>query len=118
MRFPLPLRFTIPVLVFLLGVTLGLLSFQNEIATANHRIEEDFIRRSTFLGKQVGGMLEYHFGIGDLDAANRQISLLQSHQNIGVAFVCDDRGKILFSTDSRLEGRAFSDTASSGIGAA
>lgn len=105
MRFPLPLRFTIPALVFLLGVTLGLLSFQNEIATANRRIEEDFSRRAAFLGKQVAGMLEYHFGIGDLDAANRQVSLMQSHQNLSVAFVCDDSGKVLFSTDPRLEGR-------------
>ncbi|MDB6025383.1 MAG: sensor histidine kinase response regulator, partial [Verrucomicrobiales bacterium] len=118
MRFPLPLRFTIPALVFLLGITLGLLSFQNEIATANRRIEEDFVRRANFLGKQVGGMLEYHFGIGDLDGANRQISLLQSHQNISVAFVCDDSGKILFSTDPRLEGRAISARGASDIVAA
>jgi PAS domain S-box-containing protein len=111
MRFPLPLRFTIPTLVFVLGVTLGLLSFQNEIATANHRIEEDFIRRANFLGKQVGGMLEYHFGIGDLDAANRQISLLRSHENIALAFVCDDGGKILFSTDPILESRDFASVA-------
>ncbi len=118
MRFPLPLRFTIPAFVFVLGVALGLLSFQNEIATANRRIEEDFVRRATFLGKQVAGMLEYHFGIGDLDAANRQVSLLQSHQNLTLAFVCDDSGKILFSTDPRLEGRAIANTSDSAIASA
>ncbi len=118
MRFPLPLRFTIPASVFLLGVTLGLLSFQNEIATTNRRIEEDFIRRATFLGKQVAGMLDYHYGIGDLDAASRQVSLLQSHQNLAVAFVCDDADKILFSTDPRLEGRTISSQTMSGFTAA
>src|SRR5437868_5197950 len=104
MRFPLPLRFTIPACVFFLGVALGLLSFENEIATANYRIEEDYERRAAFLGKQVAGMLDYHFGIGDLDAASRQIDLIRSHPNIGMAFVCDESDRILFSTDEHLEG--------------
>lgn len=98
MRFPLPLRFTIPTTLLLFGLFLGGLSFAYEVTSAFKRIEEDIHRRAVFLGNQISEMLHYHFQNGDIEAAERQIHLLGANPNLSVAIVCDEKGNVLLSS--------------------
>ena len=72
MKFPFPLRFTIPATLFLFGVFLGALSLAYEVTSSYHRIEEDVGRRAVFLGNQISEMLRHHFTQGDIEGALRE----------------------------------------------
>ncbi len=98
MKFPLPLRISIPVSLFLFGLALGTLSFVHEVNSAFTRIEQDIRQRAAFLGNQISGILQYHFQNGDEEAASLQLSLAGSSPNLRLAFVCDEQNRIMQST--------------------
>ncbi len=110
MKFPLPLRITIPASLFLFGLFLGALSFFYEVRSSFHRIEEDIHRRAAFLGNQVSGALQFHFSKEDMEAANLQISYVGANPNLRLTAVCDQNGRIVLSTRYEIKNQLLEQT--------
>ena len=110
MRFPLPLRITIPASVLLFGLLVGGFSFVYEITSTFQRIEDDVERRAAFFGNHVSGALQYHFAKGDLQAANLQISYIGANPNLRLTAICDPSDRILLSTRYEIKQRSAADT--------
>ncbi|MFN7138006.1 MAG: PAS domain S-box protein, partial [Limisphaerales bacterium] len=103
MRFPLPLRISIPASLLFLGLLLGTLSFFYDVSASFRRIENDVQRRTAFLGNQIAGALQHHFAKNDLEGAALQISLAGSKPNLRLTAVCDETGRIIFSSRHHLK---------------
>ncbi len=103
MRFPFPLRFSIPASLLLCGILLGILSFIYDVNTSFARIEKDVHRRAAFLGNQIAGGLQHHFAKDDMEGASLQISLAGANPNLRVTAVCDESNRVIFSTRQKLK---------------
>ncbi|MBA4149261.1 MAG: PAS domain S-box protein [Verrucomicrobia bacterium] len=106
MKFPLPLRFSIPASLLLFGFLLGGLSFLYDVNTSFQRIESDVNRRASFLGNQMASALQHHLRKGDMEGAALQVSLAGANSNLRITAVSDDSGRVVFSTRHHLRNQA------------
>jgi PAS domain S-box-containing protein len=110
MKLPMPLRHSVPLLIFLLGGLLSLGSFLYERAFSHRQVEGLLSRHTQFIGNQVSGMASYLLGRGDLEGLRKQIASLGSDPVLRHALVCDDSGRVIATTNFELNGRQLADT--------
>jgi two-component system, NtrC family, sensor kinase len=97
-RFPFSLRFSIPLILLIVGSLLGLFSFQREVEQSYQRQEENGINDLKFSANQISGMLEYLYRRGDIEQVEIAISKLGSDRNIRLALLCDENNRIILAT--------------------
>lgn len=112
MKFPLPLRISVPAILFIFGIALGTLSFLFEWSLAVQRIDDVVTRHISFLGNQASGFAEYLFAKGDLSGLRKQISHLGADPCIKLAVVCDENQTVLVSSRYEFQGRPLAETPS------
>ncbi len=101
-QFPLPLRFSIPVVLLLFGSLVGLFSFQREVSLSHLRVEQEASRQARFFGHQTSGMLEYLYRNEDIEGANLVLSQIGADSTLQLALLCDENDRVLLATRYKL----------------
>ena len=99
---PLPIRFSIPVILLIFGSVLSIFSFQRDVSLSSARKEKQAISQASFSGDQTSGTLEYLFRKGDIEGAELVISKLGGDPTINLAILGDEKNNILLSTRYEL----------------
>lgn len=102
-RFPFPLQYSIPTILFLLSGISGFYAFQREISTADRRVEEQTIQRAKFKGSKTSALLEFIFRTeedygADLEGANLIVSQLGGDPNLRLAILLDESNQVALAT--------------------
>ena len=109
-QFPFPLRFSIPIILLLLGSFMGLFSFKQEISQFDVDAEEEISHDAKFTGTQTAETLEYLYRKGDIEQAEIIISKSQGDINIKLALLCDENNQVLLATRYELRQKQVSNT--------
>jgi PAS domain S-box-containing protein len=109
-RFPLPLRFSIPVILVVFGSALSLFSLKREIHLSHQRMEEGVLIDIRFAGNQIAGILEYLYRRGDVEQAEIVLSKMGSDPKLRLALLCDENNRVLLATRYELRDRAVAET--------
>lgn len=107
---PLPLRFSIPVILLIFGSVLSIFSFQRDVSLSSARKEKQAISQASFSGDQTSGTLEYLFRKGDIEGAELVISKLGGDPTINLAILGDEKNNILLSTRYELRNQQLNHT--------
>ncbi len=102
LRFPLPLRFSIPMVLVVFGGLLSAFSFQREVTYSNQRAELRTLEEAKVAADQTSATLEYLFRKGDVEGANLVISKLGGNSMLRFAAIVDEQDAILLSTRYEL----------------
>ena len=108
--FPLPLRFSVPVILFIFGSILSYFSFQRDISLSAARTEQQAMNQARFSGDQTSGTLEYLFRKEDIEGAELVISKLGGDPTIQLAVLGDENDNILLSTRYELRNQKLNHT--------
>ncbi len=109
-KFPWPLRYTIPVVILLFGLLLGTSALLCERTLSNQQLEGVVNRHVQFIGNQISGVAAYFLAHNDLPGLQRQVSALGADPILRLAFVCDDQGRVLASSQLEFTGQALKAT--------
>ncbi len=101
-RFPLPLRFSVPAILLILGTTLSLFSFQREIYQSFKQEEQNTIQNAKFIGTQTSSILEYIYRRRDPDQAEVVISQMGSQINLILAILVNEKNQVIAATRYEL----------------
>jgi signal transduction histidine kinase len=101
-RLPLPLRFTVPLILFFLGSGVSLFSINQQLILAQQQAEESAMRRARFAGNQLSALLDFIYRTAktpdpELEGANVIISNINGDADLEYAFLLDDRDRIIFA---------------------
>ncbi len=112
MKFPLPLRYSLPLALGLLAGALAGISFGFDWVQSNRAVEALTERRAAALGGLIARNLERHFARNDVVAAAAEIATLTEVPGLilGLGIVCDGADRIQFATDPGLAARTFAET--------
>jgi len=101
-RFPFPLRYSIPVILLLLGSVLSIFSFNREVSYSYSRTEENATRQARFSADKTSGMLEYLFRDNNTEGADLVVSKMAGESALELAVFCDEKNKIILTTRYEL----------------
>ncbi len=101
-RFSLSLRFSIPTILVLFSILLGVFSFQREVNLSNSREEEEAIHDLRLVGSQTSGILEYLYRREDIEQAEIVISKMGSDPKLALVLLCDENNRVILSTRYEL----------------
>ncbi len=103
-KFPPPLRFSIPIVLLLLGGLSSVYSFQREVALAERRNEQNVSNYTQFLGDHTSGILEYLYRRANGDGTDLIISQLEDEIDLKSAMMFDEDDKVVLTTHRELKG--------------
>ncbi len=103
-KFPPPLRFSIPIVLLLLGSLSSIYSFQREVALAERRNEQNVSNYTQFLGDHTSGILEYLYRRANGDGTDLIISQLEDEIDLKSAMMFDEENKVVLTTHRELKG--------------
>lgn len=109
-KFPPPLRFSIPIVLLLLGGFSSIYSFQREVSLADRRNEQNVSSYAQFLGDQTSGILEYMYRRANGEGTDLIISQLEDDIELNSALMFDDDNNVLLTTHHNLKGVGVDDT--------
>src|SRR5262245_20576170 len=110
MKFPWPLRYTIPGMILLLGTLLGVSSLLYERKKSNDQIEYIVKRDAQFIGNQISTVSSYFVSHKDLAGVQHQLSALGADPILRLAVVCDDHLKVVASSQFQFRGASLDAT--------
>jgi two-component system, cell cycle sensor histidine kinase and response regulator CckA len=110
MKFPPPLRYSVPITLFLLGSLLGALSFFFDQHVGNRQVEALVTRHAKFIGNQISGIAAYLLGEEDHDGLRKQIAALGADPILRVAAVVNDEDRIVATTRFEYTGKTLDET--------
>ena len=102
--FPPPLRFSIPIVLLLLGGLSSVYSFQREVSLAERRNEQNVSNYTQFLGDHTSGILEYLYRRANGDGTDLIISQLEDEIDLKSAMMFDEENKVVLTTHRELKG--------------
>lgn len=109
-KFPPPLRFSIPIVLLLLGSLSSVYSFQREVALAERRNEQNVSNYTQFLGDHTSGILEYLYRRSNGDGTDLIISQLEDEIDLKSAMMFDEDDKVVLTTHRELKGLDIDET--------
>ncbi len=102
-RFPPPLRFSIPIILLVLGSVSSIYSFRREVTLAHRRNEENVSSYVKFLGDNTSGILEYLYRRVNGDGAALMISQLEDEIALSSAVLFDETDHAILTTRNSLK---------------
>ncbi|NJN48810.1 MAG: hypothetical protein HC805_02170, partial [Alkalinema sp. RL_2_19] len=109
-HFPLPLRFSIPIVLLVFGGLMSAFSFQREVDYSNARAEARTVSEAKFAADQTSSSLEYLFRKSDVEGADLVVSKLGGNPMLRYAALVDERDRILLSTQYEIRNSAIQAT--------
>ena len=112
-RFPfffLPLRFSIPAIIFLFGSILGLVTFQHQVSSSYSRVEKQMTQQARFAGTQTSGLLDYQYRYSKGKGTDLIVSQIGTAPLLKLALLTDENNVILLSTRFELRQRHVNQT--------
>lgn len=103
-KFPPPLRFSIPIVLLLLGGLSSIYSFQREVALAERRNEQNVSNYTQFLGDHTSGILEYLYRRSNGDGTDLIISQLEDEVDLKSAIMFNENNEVVLTTNRELKG--------------
>jgi two-component system, NtrC family, sensor kinase len=107
---PLPLRFSIPIVLMLFGSLISIFSFQREVQDSNQRVERQLLQEAKSAADYTSGTLEYLFRKSDIEGANLVISKLSANGILQSALLVDENNRIALATQYQFRNRSLQDT--------
>jgi PAS domain S-box-containing protein len=109
MKYPVPLRFSIPGMLFLLGLLLAAGSLYDDVRSTERLVEQETRHRAASLGNRMSSRLEYHHGQGDTRATELEFSLIGMEPYLSRGLACDQSNRVLHASEYALRGRPLSE---------
>lgn len=106
----IPLRYFIPLTLFIFGTFLGLFHVWHDISDSYQHIEESRLFHVRFAANNLATELEHNFEEDDFDGSEQAISKLGIDSNIRLAVLFDEDNKAVLSTQYKLRGNLLKDT--------
>ena len=103
-KFPPPLRFSIPIVLLLLGGLSSIYSFQREVALAERRNEQNVSNYTQFLGDHTSGILEYLYRRSNGDGTDLIIGQLEDEVDLKSAIMFNENDRVILTTNRELKG--------------
>lgn len=110
MKFPWPLRYTIPGVILLFGLLLSAGFFAFDRRMSHEQVEILVNRHLRFMGNQISAVSAHFLAKDDIAGLQSQISALGADPILQMAFVCDDQGKVLVSSRYEFTGEPLEHT--------
>src|SRR5665648_1107581 len=102
MKYPYPLRFTLPALLLAFGILLAVVFTMDQLRTSGIAIEEESLHHMESLGNSVSSRLEYDYQRVDPQAAQWRISLLGTEIHVRHGIVYDNAENVIAATDPAM----------------
>lgn len=109
-RFPPPLSVSIPAVLLLFGLLVGISSYQYERGLDDRSVEEIVARRAHFLGTHLSTMNAFFLETLAPSSAHRELALAATNADLRAALVFDPSDKVLFSTRFDFVNRPIAET--------
>ena len=93
--FPIPLRYSIPVLLILFSIIFGIYSFQREMKWSYSRHEIYEKQEATAIGNNLSKMLEYLYRQGDDQMVQILVIQACSDPNVRLACIVDENNRLV-----------------------
>src|SRR3569623_1409637 len=110
MKFPWPLKYTLPGIIFLFGSLLSAGTFLYDRIEGNHHLEMLITRHVQFIGNQISCVAAHFLADDDISGLQGQISALGADPAVRIAVLCDDELNILSSSRYELSGEPLAGT--------
>ena len=110
-RFPPPLQYSIPIVLFCLSSLSGVYAFHREVSMANQRVEAQTLEQGRFSGSKTASLLEFIYRTSlrddsNLEGANLVVSQMGGNPNLELAVLLNERNSIVLATSYSLRGRS------------
>ncbi len=115
MRVSIPLRFSIPLSLAVLGVLLTATESLHDLSVSYRGLEETLQQRALSLSQIIVPNLERAESQGDAAAAADQVARLAFDPDVALALVIDPQNRVRYAADSALRERSLADTPAAGI---
>jgi len=97
--FSFPLRFSIPVILLLMGCIAGGFSYQRQVYLAHERAEEELTQRAKLMAASTAQLLEYLYRRTDIQNSQTEgitlvVSRLVGDRNLNIVLFCDEQNRI------------------------
>jgi PAS domain S-box-containing protein len=102
MKFPWPLRYTVPGIFLGIALFLGLSALSYERLRSNQQVEGLVSRHAQFIGNQISALSADFLNKGNVAGLQRQVSALGADPILRLAVVCDDRFNVVSSSQFAL----------------
>ncbi|WP_208346034.1 hypothetical protein, partial [Aetokthonos hydrillicola] len=109
-NFSLPLRFSIPAILVVLGTLLSIFSFQRDVSLSDFRTEKRITRQVRSCAEQTSEMLEYLLHQGDIEGSNLVISKFGDDSSLRLATLSDENNKIILTNHYKLRNQYLNKT--------
>lgn len=104
-RFPLPLRYSIPMMLLFMGSLLSFYSFHREVNIADQHHEEELLDYAQFSGSRTAGILEYLYRQVNGQGTPLVIGQLGNEVNLRLAVLLDQNNRVALSTQVGQQGQ-------------
>ncbi|MBI3607089.1 MAG: PAS domain S-box protein [Nitrospirae bacterium] len=92
------LRMTVPLLLVLSTVAIGVFALQHNTRLENREVEEAAVASLTGEMTRLQGTIEYLLRRGDIERVQEEVAALGADPDLAWAFLVDDRGTVLAAT--------------------
>ncbi|MFN7945911.1 MAG: PAS domain S-box protein [Blastocatellia bacterium] len=110
MKFALPLRLRIPILLFIFGLVAAGASLATNLRLEHLEKERELTARLMSNGTRLVGMAQYFSGRADSEGVNLEMKLTATVPDLHLAMLCDAENRILLSTEDRWRGQLLKDS--------
>ena len=100
--FPIPLRYSIPVILILFSIIFGIYSFQHEMKWSYFRHENYEKQEAIAIGNYLSTMLEYLYGQGHHEIANMLVTQARRDPDLRLTCMVDENNNVLHASSSDL----------------
>jgi two-component system, cell cycle sensor histidine kinase and response regulator CckA len=110
MRWNLPLRYSIPILLGLVSVLLSAFAFYDGLTRTESLIEDEMYSRTVAFGTRISGAMEMRYARGESQLAESAVLRAANEPHLRREIVFDPLGRIVVSTDYALRDKTLQQT--------
>ena len=89
LKFPLPLSVSIPIVLLVFGVLVGVISYQYERGIDDRNVERAVRNRAHYMGTHLSTMLAFYLETQAPTSAHREIAIAGTNPDLRIALVLE-----------------------------
>ena len=98
LKFPPPLSVSVPLVLLLFGILVGVASYEYERGLDDRNVERVVTSRAHYVGTQLSTMVGFFLETQAPSSAHRELALAGTNADLRIALILDPQDKVIFGT--------------------